>query len=122
MADGEEVKNTKFDNVAIGDIGTQLFCLGETKFEYLIPVTAGAEFGGETESFDAPETDLDYIPKIMGRKSLNDVEYTIIFSVGSAGLNIQQCLSFIFKTSIIPIIVYRKWQFTILWQNIIISI
>lgn len=80
MADGEEVKNTKFDNVAIGDIGTQLFCLGETKFEYLIPVTAGAEFGGETESFDAPETDLDYIPKIMGRKSLNDVEYTINYT------------------------------------------
>ena len=80
MAEGEVVKNTKFDNVAIGDIGTQLFCLGETNFEYLIPVTAGAEFGGETESFDAPETDLDYIPKIMGRKSLNDVEYTINYT------------------------------------------
>lgn len=120
--------NTKFDNVAIGDIGTQLFHFNEDAyskasvtndnfnnlkellytesegeytavkdtvgasfdasevyyvkgaFEYLIPVTAGAEFGGETESFDAPETDLDYVPKVMGRKTLNDVSYTINYT------------------------------------------
>ena len=74
--------NTKFDEVAIGDIGTQLFHFNSTsgKFEYLVPVTAGAEFGGDTESFEAPETDLDYVPKVMGRKSLNDVEYTINYT------------------------------------------
>ena len=85
MAEGEvveEVKNTNFDTVAIGDIGTQLFHFNSTsgKFEYLVPVTAGAEFGGDTESFDAPETDLDYVPKVMGRKTLNDVEYTINYT------------------------------------------
>lgn len=82
MAEGEATvtKNTNFDKVAIGDIGTQLFYLGSTNFEYLIPVTAGAEFGGDTESFEAPETDLDYVPKVMGRKSLNDVEYTINYT------------------------------------------
>lgn len=74
--------NTKFDNVAIGDIGTQLFHFNTTskKFEYLVPVTAGAEFGGDTESFDAPETDLDYVPKVMGRKTLNDISYTINYT------------------------------------------
>jgi len=45
-------------------------------FEYAVPVTAGGEFGGDTESFDAPETDLDYVPKIAGRTSLNDIAYT----------------------------------------------
>lgn len=74
--------NTNFETVAIGDIGTQLFHFDSTakKFEYLVPVTAGAEFGGETESFEAPETDLDYVPKVMGRRSLNDVEYTINYT------------------------------------------
>jgi hypothetical protein len=75
-----ETKNTNFNNIAIGDIGTQLFYLDGSTFKYLVPVTAGAEFGGETESFEAPETDLDYIPKVMGRKSLNDVEYTINYT------------------------------------------
>lgn len=50
------------------------------KFEYAVPVTAGAEFGGDTESFDAPETDLDYIPKIGGRTSINDISYTINYT------------------------------------------
>lgn len=49
-------------------------------FEYALPVTAGAEFGGDTESFDAPETDLDYIPKVGGRTSLNDIPYTINYT------------------------------------------
>lgn len=72
--------NNKFDNVAIGDIGTQLFHFDGTSFKYLVPVTAGAEFGGDTESFEAPETDLDYIPKVMGRRSINDVAYTINYT------------------------------------------
>lgn len=72
----------KFSKVAIGDIGTQLFHFDKTdgKFKYAIPVIAGAEFGGDTESFEAPETDLDYIPKVMGRKSLNDISYTINYT------------------------------------------
>lgn len=45
-------------------------------FEYAVPVTAGAEFGGDTESFDAPETDLDYTPRVAGRPSLSDISYT----------------------------------------------
>lgn len=74
--------NNKFDEVAIGDIGTQVFHFDSVAktFKYLIPVTAGAEFGGDTESFEAPETDLDYVPKIMGRKSLNDIAYTINYT------------------------------------------
>lgn len=76
--------NKRFDEVAIGDIGTQLFHFNEDaetpSFEYAVPVTAGAEFGGDTESFEAPETDLDYVPKVMGRKSLNDISYTINYT------------------------------------------
>ena len=50
------------------------------RFEYALPVTAGAEFGGDAESFDAPETDLDYTPKIGGRRSDNDISYTINYT------------------------------------------
>lgn len=46
------------------------------KFEYALPVVNGAEFGGDTESFDAPESDLPYVPKVSGRSSINDVTYT----------------------------------------------
>ena len=69
----------QFEKVAIGDIGTQVFWWNKTtsQFEYAVPVTAGAEFGGDTESFEAPETDLDYIPKIGGRTTINDISYTI---------------------------------------------
>lgn len=72
----------QYNKVAIGDIGTQLFWFDSTagKFEYALPVTAGAEFGGDTESFDAPETDLDYVPKIGGRTTINDVAYTINYT------------------------------------------
>lgn len=72
----------QYTKIAIGDIGTQLFYYNSTtnKFEYALPVTAGAEFGGDTESFDAPETDLDYVPKVIGRRSTNDVEYTINYT------------------------------------------
>ena len=76
MADKE------YTTIAVGDIGTQLFWFNKTtsKFEYALPVTAGAEFGGDTESFEAPETDLDYVPKIGGRSSINDISYTINFT------------------------------------------
>lgn len=72
--------NNKFDKVAIGDIGTQLFHFDSSAFKYAFPITAGAEFGGDSESFEAPETDLDYIPKVMGRKSLNDIQYTVNYT------------------------------------------
>ena len=58
--------------------GTDYYLKGA--FEYAIPVTAGAEFGGDRESFEAPETDLDYVPKIGGRNSLNDIEYTVNYT------------------------------------------
>ena len=72
----------QYTNIAIGDIGTQLFWFNPDRnvFEYAVPVTAGAEFGGDTESFDAPETDLDYIPKVGGRTSINDISYTINYT------------------------------------------
>ncbi|CAJ0592332.1 unnamed protein product [Cylicocyclus nassatus] len=83
---GEEYK----DPIAIGDIGTQLFYFNPSNtasstftngcFEYAVPITAGGEFGGDVESFDAPETDLDYIPKISGRTSLNDIAYTLNYT------------------------------------------
>ena len=75
----------EYTDIAIGDVGTQVFWFnkenGETgAFEYAFPVTAGAEFGGDTETFDAGETDLDYIPKVGGRPSLNDVQYTLNYT------------------------------------------
>lgn len=79
----------QYTKVAIGDIGTQLFWFNPksvtssgtvASFEYALPITAGAEFGGDTESFEAPETDLDYIPKVGGRKSFNDISYTVNFT------------------------------------------
>lgn len=72
----------QYEKVAIGDIGTQVFWYNKTnkKFEYAVPVTAGAEFGGDVESFEAPETDLDYIAKIGGRTNINDIAYTINYT------------------------------------------
>ena len=68
--------------IATGDLGTQLFWLNRNKsvLEYALPVQAGADFGGDTETFDAVESDLDYIPKITGRASLDDVTYTSNFT------------------------------------------
>jgi hypothetical protein len=73
---------SQYTKVAVGDIGTQLFVFNKTKkvFEYAIPMTAGAEFGGDTESFDAPETDLNFTPKVAGRPSLSDISYTINYT------------------------------------------
>ena len=70
----------QFDDTPVGDLGTQLFWYKWTTFEYALPVTAGAEFGGDTESFEAPETDLDYVRKIGGRRSINDIAYTINYT------------------------------------------
>lgn len=123
--------NVNYDEIAIGDIGTQLFAYenppaptytssvaptsstagqvgdifdvvsGDThtykeltsisgtsytwetytpKFRYAFPVTAGAEFGGDSESYEANETDLDYTAKVIGRKNLNDVAYTLNYT------------------------------------------
>lgn len=68
----------EYTTIAISDIGTQLFHFNTTslKFEYAMPITAGGDFSGDQESFEVPETDLPYIPKIGGRRSLNDIEYT----------------------------------------------
>ena len=49
---------------------------GIGRFEYAVPVTAGAEFGGDVESFDAPETDSDRVYKVGGRTTLGDIPYT----------------------------------------------
>ena len=70
-------KYEQYAKVAVGDIGTQLFWFNTStgKFEYGLPVTAGAEFGGDTESFEAPETDSDVVAKLVGRTSPNDVQY-----------------------------------------------
>lgn len=72
------------EQIATGDLGTQLFWLNRVstskKLEYALPVQAGADFGGDTETFDAVESDLDYIPKITGRASLDDVTYTSNFT------------------------------------------
>lgn len=68
----------QFDDTPVGDLGTQLFHFDTSagSFKYALPVTAGAEFGGDTESFEAPETDLDYVRKIGGRRTNNDISYT----------------------------------------------
>lgn len=72
----------QYTKVAVGDIGTQLFWFNKTanKFEYALPVTAGAEFGGDTESFEAPETDSDIVAKLVGRTTPNDIAYTINYT------------------------------------------
>lgn len=68
----------QFDEAPVGDLGTQLFHFDASAktFKYALPVTAGAEFGGDTESFEAPETDLDYVRKVGGRRTNNDIAYT----------------------------------------------
>jgi hypothetical protein len=76
-----EVDKASFDtDIAIGELGTQFFFYNTTKakFEYALPLAdgGGGEYGGDTETFDAPEMDLAYTPKISGRTSLNDIELT----------------------------------------------
>lgn len=79
MADLTEDMRTSFDTeIAIGEYGTQLFWWNATsqKFEYALPLVSGGEYGGETETFEAPEMDLDYVPKISGRTTLDDITLT----------------------------------------------
>ena len=64
--------------IAIGEYGTQFFYFDPTsqKFEYALPLVSGGEYGGETETFEAPEMDLDYVAKISGRTTLDDITLT----------------------------------------------
>ena len=65
--------------IAVGMLGTQLFVWNKTskKLVYAVPITddGGGEYGGDTESFEAPEADLARTPKIAGRQTLDDVTY-----------------------------------------------
>lgn len=73
----------EYINVAISDIGTQLFWYNPVSklFEYALPVTAGAEFGGDSESIDVTETDLDKNVKLFGRETLNNVVYNCNYTI-----------------------------------------
>ena len=65
--------------IATGMLGTQLFVWDKKskKLVYAVPITddGGGEYGGDTESFEAPEADLARTPKIAGRQTLDDVTY-----------------------------------------------
>lgn len=73
-----------FDKIkAIGEIGTQLFWWNKTdpsaenwKFEYALPLVSGGEYGGDVETIEAPELDLDYVPLLAGRTTLSEVTLT----------------------------------------------
>lgn len=75
---------TSFDTtIAIGEYGTQLFWwnpAGGTSatgaFEYALPLVSGGEYGGDTETYEAPELDLDYVAKISGPTTLDDITLT----------------------------------------------
>ncbi len=75
------VDKSNFDTtIAIGEYGTQLFWFNPSssseKFEYALPLVSGGEYGGDTETFEAPELDLDYVAKLAGRTTLNDITLT----------------------------------------------
>lgn len=74
----DEMKTSLDTTIAIGEYGTQLFWWNSTsqKFEYALPLVSGGEYGGDTETFEAPEMDLDYVPKISGRTTLDDITLT----------------------------------------------
>ena len=78
MSTIQDLKGSFDANISVGELGTQLFWFNKKskKFEYALPLISGGEYGGETETFEAPEMDLDYIPKISGRTSLSDVTLT----------------------------------------------
>ena len=78
MALSEDMRASFDANIAIGEYGTQLFWWNATsqKFEYALPLVSGGEYGGDTETFEAPEMDLDYVPKISGRTTLDDITLT----------------------------------------------
>lgn len=79
----EEMEKSFDTTIAIGEYGTQFFYFNPNqgdnatpKFEYALPLVSGGEYGGDTETTDTPELDLDFVPKISGRTTLNDVELT----------------------------------------------
>ena len=73
-------KSTFDTTIAIGEYGTQLFWFNpddeKETFEYALPLVSGGEYGGDTETFEAPELDLDYVAKLSGRTTLNDITLT----------------------------------------------
>lgn len=64
--------------IAIGEYGTQFFWFNpnEQKFEYALPLVSGGEYGGDTESFDAPELDGKTVFKVGGRTTIDDIPLT----------------------------------------------
>lgn len=74
----DDMKSAFDTTIAIGEYGTQFFYFDPTsqKFEYALPLVSGGEYGGETETFEAPEMDLDYVAKISGRTTLDDITLT----------------------------------------------
>lgn len=65
---------TKVPNTATYD-SSETYYQRINAFEYALPVVAGAEFGGDTETLEAPESDDPTVAKISGRTSLSDVTY-----------------------------------------------
>lgn len=65
---------TKLGNSATYD-SSEDYYQQQNAFEYALPVVAGAEFGGDTETLEAPESDDPTVAKISGRTTLSDVTY-----------------------------------------------
>lgn len=78
MSNIQDLKASFDSDIAVGEYGTQLFWFNKDskKFEYALPLVSGGEYGGDTETFEAPEMDLDYVPKISGRTTLDDITLT----------------------------------------------
>lgn len=76
----EDMEKSFDTTIAIGEYGTQLFWFnpasGSEKFEYALPLVSGGEYGGDKETVETPELDLDYVAKISGRTTLNDITLT----------------------------------------------
>lgn len=79
----EDMEKSFDTTIAIGEYGTQLFWFNpqqteqiSPKFEYALPLVSGGEYGGDTETVETPELDLDYVAKISGRTTLNDITLT----------------------------------------------
>ena len=79
----DEIKTALDTTIAIGEYGTQLFWWNTTggtsntgAFEYALPLVSGGEYGGDTETYEAPELDLDYVAKISGPTTLDDITLT----------------------------------------------
>lgn len=74
----EDMENSFDTKIAIGEYGTQFFWWNKDamKFEYALPLVSGGEYGGETETFEVSELDLDYVAKLAARLDLSDVSLT----------------------------------------------